>query len=55
MKKIYIRPEVNVVEMEASEMLAGSMLKLDGSNTVDSEDGVMTNQKDMWGNEGIWG
>lgn len=49
-KKEYIKPEMNVYQMETQAILAGSEIKIATDNDYDEES--VSDYRDKWGN--IW-
>ena len=55
-KKVYIKPEIEVLEIETVEMIASSLIFKDGE--VDTESGQLSNsyrpdRRGQWGD--LWG
>ena len=57
MKKTYITPNLNVIQLSTEEsILAGSANRFDVGVSNDAMNGseALSSKKDMWGNEDIW-
>ena len=50
MKKTYMMPLSEVLEMNNEQMIAASGLNMDHNVKVDQ----LSNKHDMWGNQGMW-
>ena len=57
MKKTYITPNLNIIQLSSEDnILTGSATRFEVGISNDAMNGseALSNQKDMWGNEGVW-
>lgn len=51
MKKTYIAPQMETMALQAESMLAGSTIGVDRDNSITTEAGFLSNDKDEWNSE----
>ena len=54
--KSYIKPNCRIFDLLAENMIATSAgsMSFDNSAQIENEGEMLSNQKDMWGNESVW-
>ncbi len=51
MKKTYIAPQTETMALQAESMLAASNMGVDRDNSITTEAGFLSNDKDEWNSE----